>query len=162
MKVETLNIAGMMRNRRLSRAFANAGIADLLRTLGYKCEREGVRIARIDRWYPSSKLCSNCGAKNDTLALAMRDWSCALCGEKNDRDLNAAKNIRDAPSCGVKARGERVRPAATFAGAMLDEARIRGIICLTSHACCALMGSAMMLPKFLLGGGHGKRTGQGV
>ena len=123
-KVETLNIRGMMRNRRLSRAFADAGIADWLRMLGYKCEREGIRIVKIDRWYPSSRLCNHCGAKNDTLTLAMRDWHCGGCGAKNDRDLNAAKNIKDAPSCGVKARGERVRPAAN-AGAMLDEARTR-------------------------------------
>ena len=129
-KVETLNIRGMMRNRRLSRAFADAGIADWLRMLGYKCEREGIRIVKIDRWYPSSRLCNHCGAKNDTLTLAQRDWHCGGCGAKNDRDLNAAKNIRDAPSCGVKARGERIRPAAN-AGAMLeqrpvdDEARTR-------------------------------------
>ena len=122
-KVETLNIRGMMRNRRLSRAFADAGIADWLRTLGYKLAREGVRLVRIDRWYPSSKLCNDCGAKNDTLTLAMSDWHCGGCGAENDRDLNAAKNIRDAPSCGVKARGERVRPAAS--PAMLDEARTR-------------------------------------
>jgi len=124
-KVETLNIRGMMRNRRLSRAFADAGIADWLRTLGYKCAREGIRIVKIDRWHPSSRLCNHCGAKNDTLTLATRDWHCGGCGAKNDRDLNAARNIKDAPSCGVKARGERVRPVANFAGAMLDEARTR-------------------------------------
>ena len=122
-KVETLNIRGMMRNRRLSRAFADAGIADWLRTLGCKCEREGIRIVKIDRRYPSSRLCNDCGAKNDTLTLAMRDWRCKGCGAEHDRDLNAAKNIRDAPSCGVKARGERVRPAAS--PATLNEARTR-------------------------------------
>ena len=122
-KVETLNIRGMTPNRRLSRAFADAGIADRLRTLGCKCEREGIRIVKIDRRYPSSRLRGDCGAKNDTLTLAMRDWFRGDCGAKNDRDLNAAKNIRDAPSCGVKARGERVRP--TTPPAMLDEARTR-------------------------------------
>ena len=128
-KVETLNIRGMMRNRRLSRAFADAGIADWLRTLAYKCEREGIRIVKIDRWYPSSRLCNDCGAKNDTLTLATRDWHCGGCGAENDRDLNAARNIKDAPSCGVKARGERIRPATP--PAMLeqrpvdDEARTR-------------------------------------
>ena len=120
-KVETLNIRGMMRNRRLSRAFADAGIADWLRMLGYKLERRGARMVKIDRWHPSSKLCNRCGAKNDTLTLAMRDWRCGGCGAANDRDLNAAKNIKDAPSCGVKARGERIRPAAS--PAMLNEAR---------------------------------------
>ena len=120
-KVETLNIRGMMRNRRLSRAFADAGIADWLRTLGYKLERRGRRVVKIDRWHPSSKLCHACGAKNDTLTLAMRDWRCGGCGAENDRDVNAAKNIKDAPSCGAQARGERVRPAAS--PAMLDEAR---------------------------------------
>ena len=124
-KVETLNIRGMMRNRRLSRALADAGIADWLRTLGCKCAREGIRIVKIDRWYPSSRLCSHCGAKNDTLTLATSDWHCGGCGAENDRDLNAARNIKDAPSCGVKARGERVRPVANFAGAMLDEGRTR-------------------------------------
>ena len=129
-KVETLNVRGMMRNRRVSRAFADAGISDWLRMLGCKCAREGIRIVKIDRWYPSSKLCNDCGVKNDTLTLAQRDWRCKSCGAEHDRDLNAAKNIRDAPSCGVKARGERIRPAAN-AGAMLeqrpvdDEARTR-------------------------------------
>ena len=95
LSVETLNIAGMMRNRRLSRALADAGMAEFLRQLEYKAAWAGVPFRRIDRWYPSSKRCPYCGWHNDTLTLAMREWWCGGCGVLLDRDLAASVNIRD-------------------------------------------------------------------
>ena len=94
-RVETLNIRGMMRNRRLSRAFVDAGVSEFLRLLQYKCARRGVAFEKISRWHPSSRLCNECGWRNDTLTLVMREWECGGCGAMHDRDLNAAINIRD-------------------------------------------------------------------
>lgn len=93
--VETLNISGMMRNRKVARAFADAGVGEFLRMLKYKCARAGIEFEKIDRWYPSSQICHECGWRNRTLRLAQRDWECDGCGIVNDRDLNAALNIRD-------------------------------------------------------------------
>lgn len=109
-KVETLNIRGMMRNRRMARAMADVGISQWLRLLAYKCARRGIRVVKVDRWYPSSQLCNGCGWRNRTLTLAMRDWRCGGCGAVNDRDLNAAKNIRDydAASSAESLNGRRV------------------------------------------------------
>ena len=95
LSVETLNISGMMRNRRLARAIADSGMAEFLRQLEYKAAQAGKAFRRIDRWYPSSRLCNHCGWRNDTLTLAQRDWWCGGCGAQVDRDLNAARNIRD-------------------------------------------------------------------
>ena len=93
--VETLNIAGMMRNRHIARALSDAGLAEFLRQVEYKAAWAGVPFRRIDRWYPSSKLCNHCGWRNDTLTLAMREWWCGGCGARVDRDANASLNIRD-------------------------------------------------------------------
>ena len=69
--------------------------AELVRQLTYKMAWRGGELVAIDRWYPSSRLCHDCGARNDTLTLAMREWTCADCGVLHDRDGNAADNIRD-------------------------------------------------------------------
>ena len=111
--VETLNVAGMMRNRRLARAIADAGMSGFLTKLEYKCVWYGSEFAKADRWYASSKLCSHCGWKNDDLALSDREWWCGGCGVLNDRDVNAARNLERWPglSFPVTGRGDRVRPA---------------------------------------------------
>lgn len=92
---EDLNIIGMVRNRRLARAISDIGMGEFLRQLEYKCAWAGIPFRRIDRWYPSSRLCHRCGWRNDGLTLAMRDWDCGGCGVRLDRDVNAAVNIRD-------------------------------------------------------------------
>ena len=111
--VETLNVAGMIRNRRLARAIADAGISGFLIKLEYKCAWYGAEYVKVDRWYPSSKLCSHCGWKNDDLALSDREWWCGGCGVLNERDANAAENLANWPgwSFPVTGRGDRVRPA---------------------------------------------------
>ena len=111
--VETLNVAGMMMNRRLARAIADAGMSGFLSKLEYKCSWYGAEYAEADRWYRSSKPCSHCGWKNEDLMLSDREWWCGGCGVLNDRDANAARNLERWPGLSFPAsgRGDRVSPA---------------------------------------------------
>ena len=111
--VETLNVAGMMMNRRLARAIADAGMSGFLTKLEYKCLWYGAEYVKADRWFASSKLCAHCGWKNNDLTLSNREWWCGGCGILNDRDANAARNLEQWPglSFPVTGRGDRVRPA---------------------------------------------------
>lgn len=90
--VESLNIKGMIKNRRLARAIADCGWGMFLNALAYKCQAYGKNILKIDRFAPSSKTCSRCGTKQQTLPLAVRQWECE-CGASHDRDHNAAQMI---------------------------------------------------------------------
>ena len=111
--VETLNVAGMVRNRRLARAIADAGMSGFLSKLRYKCLWYGAEYVQADRWFASSRLCSECGWKNIELTLSEREWLCGGCGVLQDRDGNAARNLALWPglSFPVLGRGDRVRPA---------------------------------------------------
>ena len=91
--IEDLNVSGMVRNRRLARAISDCGWGEFRRQLEYKCERAGRRLIVIDRWYPSTKMCSACGFLLADLPLKVRTWRCPSCRTRHDRDLNAAKNI---------------------------------------------------------------------
>ena len=119
--VETLNVAGMMRNRRMARAVADAGMSGLLARLEYKCLWYGAEYVKADRWFASSKLCSRCGWKNGAVTLSEREWWCVGCGVLNQRDANAAKNLANWPgsSFPVTGRGDRIKPAVP---AMVGEA----------------------------------------
>ena len=90
--VESLNVAGMVRNRRLARSVSDAGFGEFIRQLDYKTNWYGSKLWAADRWYPSSKTCSACGAINSGLSLADRAWVC-VCGAEHDRDHNAATNL---------------------------------------------------------------------
>ncbi len=90
--VESLNVAGMVRNRRLARAISDAGFGEFLRQLDDKTGWYGSKVWAADRWYPSSKTCSACGAINAGLTLVDRSWTC-LCGAEHDRDHNTARNL---------------------------------------------------------------------
>ena len=111
--VETLNVSGMIRNRRLARALSDAGMSGFLSKLEYKCAWYGTEFVKADRWFASSKLCAHCGWKNDDLTLSDREWWCGGCGVLNERDYNAAVNLENWPglSFPVSGRGDRVRPA---------------------------------------------------
>ena len=110
--IEDLNVRGMMSNRRLARALAEAGISGFLGKLAYKCRWYGAELVRGSRWYPSSRLCSQCGHRNDSLTLSDRQGACPSCGAVNERDLNAALNLeRDGFELPGAGRGDRVRPA---------------------------------------------------
>ena len=91
--VESLSVKGWMPNRKLSRSTANAAPGRFLSLLKWKCEREGVRLVEVGRFYPSSKTCSACGHVNAQLKMEER-WRCPACGACHDRDENASVNLR--------------------------------------------------------------------
>lgn len=91
--IEDLHVAGMLRNRRLARHIAGAGWAEIRRQLSYKADRTGVRLVVADRWFASSKTCSECGTAKAKLALSERTFVCMSCGVMLDRDHNAALNL---------------------------------------------------------------------
>lgn len=106
-------VAGMVRNHRLARSVEDAAFAEFRRQLEYKTARTGARLHVIDRWYPSSKTCSNCGTVKAKLSLSERVYHCEECGLVIDRDLNAAINIQVAGSAPetLNARGGSGRRA---------------------------------------------------
>jgi len=91
--VEDLNVTGMLSNRKLARHIADAGFAEIRRQLTYKTQWNGGRLIVADRWFPSSKTCSGCGAVKTKLALSQREYVCEACGLIIDRDRNAARNL---------------------------------------------------------------------
>ena len=91
--VEQLNVAGMLRNRRLARAISDAGMGELRRLLAYKTQWYGAALVVADPFYPSSKTCSACGWAKAKLTLAERTFCCEICRLRMDRDLNAARNL---------------------------------------------------------------------
>jgi putative transposase len=99
---EDLNIAGMTRNRRLARAVADQGFGQTRRMLGYKTTWNGGTLHVADRWFPSSKLCSGCGAVKAKLALPERTYRCPSCGLALDRDVNAARNLLQLAASGAE------------------------------------------------------------
>lgn len=93
--LEDLNIKGMVKNKKLSKAISDAGWSKFMTLLKYKLEREGKYYIEIDRWFASSKICSHCGEKHIMLTLDERSWTCSSCGANLDRDENASENIRE-------------------------------------------------------------------
>ncbi len=91
--MEDLNVSGMMQNHKLAKSIQDVSFCELKRILQYKASWEDKQVIFIDRFYPSSKLCSGCGYKKDDLQLSDRQWVCPECGVVHDRDINAAKNI---------------------------------------------------------------------
>ena len=92
--VESLHVKGMVRNHKLAKAISDVGWGMFVNFLGYKPDRVGKLLVEIDRWFPSSKLCSNCHYQIGELPLEVRAWNCHNCGTHHDRDGNAAINIR--------------------------------------------------------------------
>ncbi|GAA3184399.1 RNA-guided endonuclease InsQ/TnpB family protein [Nonomuraea roseoviolacea] len=95
--VETLNVAGLVKNRRLARAISDLGFGEFFRQIEYKAAWYGSNVWAADRWFPSSRLCGGCGAINQELTLADRSWTCR-CGLGHHRDVNAARNLLNAMS----------------------------------------------------------------
>jgi len=91
--MEDLNVTGMMKNKHLSKAIAEQCFYEFIRQMRYKCEWNGIRFVQADRFYPSSKTCSCCGAIKRGLKLSERTYVCPDCGFTIDRDLNAAINL---------------------------------------------------------------------
>ncbi len=92
--VENLNVKGMVRNRKLSKAISDVGWGMFVNFLDYKLKRKEGQLVEIDRFFPSSKKCSCCGHVMSELPLDIREWDCPSCGAHHDRDGNAANNIR--------------------------------------------------------------------
>lgn len=91
--MEDLNVIGMMKNRHLGKAIQEQCFAEFIRQMQYKCEWNGIEFVQVDRFYPSSKTCSCCGAIKHDLRLRDRVYVCAECGAEIDRDYNAAINL---------------------------------------------------------------------
>jgi putative transposase len=92
--IEDLNVAGMLKNEKLARAISDVGFGEVRRQLEYKSIRYKTNLIIANRYYPSSKLCSICDWKNESLTLKDREWTCKNCGALHDRDINAAQNLK--------------------------------------------------------------------
>lgn len=93
--VETLSVKNMVKNRKLSRVISDVSWGLFTQILEYKCNWYGRELIKVDRWFPSSKTCSNCGNVKEELKLSERTYECNSCGLSIDRDVNAAINIRN-------------------------------------------------------------------
>lgn len=125
--IEDLNAAGMVKNHHLAKAVSDAAFGEFRRQLEYKTARTGATLHIIDRWYPSSKICSKCGAVKAKLSLNERVYRCDGCGLVMDRDLNAAVNILVAGSAPetLNARGGDTRRADTTVSGNADPTETR-------------------------------------
>ncbi len=115
--IEDLNIKGMVRNHNLAKAISDVGWGMFINFIDYKLQGKGGLLVKIDRWFPSSKTCSNCLYKISEMPLDIREWTCPSCGIHHDRDENAAINIRaegirqlSVSGTGTTAGGGEVRP----------------------------------------------------
>ena len=93
--IEDLNVLGMLKNRKLSKAIADVSWGTFVSCLEHKSEWAGKNVLRIGRFQPSSKTCNGCGYKMESMPLHIRVWTCPGCGANHDRDVNAARNIKD-------------------------------------------------------------------
>jgi putative transposase len=91
--IEDLNVKGMIKNRKLSKHIADASWGNFVTLLQYKCDWYGKELVKVNRFYPSSKTCGDCGWINQNLKLSDREWTCSSCGVVHDRDVNASHNI---------------------------------------------------------------------
>ena len=120
--IENLNVKGMVKNRKLSRAISDMGFFEFRRQLEYKTQMRGGIVVVADRWFPSSKTCSACGEIQNLLSLSVREWQCSNCQTLHDRDINAAINLATyamsstVSACGAEGSGScrkaRTKPAA--------------------------------------------------
>ncbi|MEA5537812.1 RNA-guided endonuclease TnpB family protein [Limnoraphis robusta Tam1] len=117
--VEDLAVKNMVKNHKLARAISDTNWGELVRQLTYKAEWYGRELIKIDRWFPSSKRCSNCGYIAERMPLNIREWVCPKCNSHHDRDINASINILAAglavSACGATVRAEQsksVKPGA--------------------------------------------------
>lgn len=106
--LEDLHVKGMVKNHHLAGAIADVGMGELRRQIDYKAAWNGRTVVVVDRWFPSSKTCSDCGSYQQKMPLSVREWACPDCGARHDRDVNAAKNIlkfSTVGNTGFQARG---------------------------------------------------------
>ncbi|MGW3492602.1 RNA-guided endonuclease InsQ/TnpB family protein [Streptomyces sp. NPDC001020] len=113
--IEDLTVRNLLKNGRLARAISDAAWSEFRSMLEYKARWYGREVIVIDRWFPSSKLCSNCGSLQNKMPLSVRTWTCGDCCITHDRDENAAKNLL-AAGLAVSACGAGVRPQRSTPG----------------------------------------------
>jgi putative transposase len=106
--VENLHVKGMIRNHKERNAISDVGWGTFTNFLAYKLERKGGKLVEVDRWFPSSKLCSNCFYQIGEMPLDVREWTCPHCNTHHSRDANAAINIRTEGIRIIKAEGSAV------------------------------------------------------
>lgn len=127
--IEDLHLRGMAKNHSLARSVLDAGIGQITRMLEYKSGWYGRTLVQIDRWFPSSKMCSTCGHVNSAVVLGVKEWACPQCGTHHDRDDNAATNIQ-AVGQTVSAHGGTVRPrkASAVRGTSRRSANLKEVV----------------------------------
>jgi putative transposase len=113
--IEDLTVRNLLKNGRLARAISDAAWSQFRSMLEYKAQWYGREVIAVDRWFPSSKLCSTCGRLQETMPLHARTRACHGCGTTHDRDGNAAKNLL-AAGLAVSACGAGVRPQRSTPG----------------------------------------------
>jgi putative transposase len=113
--VESLAVSNMQKNRKLSKSIMDASWSEFIRQLRYKALWYGRTLIGIDRWYPSSKRCNDCGYILSKMSLDIREWNCPECGVVHDRDVNAARNVLTAGLAGLVC-GENVKPDSVSLG----------------------------------------------
>jgi putative transposase len=107
--VESLNVAGLMKNHHLAKQLADAGFGEFLRQLEYKAKWYGGTVVAADPFFPSTKRCSNCGAVKDEVPLSERTYRCEACGFEADRDLNSARNLASVAASWAEAQNARLK-----------------------------------------------------
>nr|WP_245894195.1 transposase [Chamaesiphon polymorphus] len=131
--VEDLAVKNMLKNHKLANSISDASWGELIRQLTYKCEWYGRELIKIDRWFPSSKRCGNCGHVVDKLPLNIREWECGVCHAKHDRDINASKNIL-AAGLAVSVCGATVRPEESKSRKRRIDSEVSSELCASRQA----------------------------
>ena len=111
--VESLDVKRMLKNKWLSKSISDSAFGEIIRQLEYKTQLAGSVLVKADKFFPSTKTCSDCGAELESLPLNVRTWTCPMCDSKHDRDVNAAINLRNVAVRYTEtenARGDCVRP----------------------------------------------------
>lgn len=99
--IEDLNVKGLVKNHKLAKSISDASWSEFVRQLEYKCKWKGRTLVKVDRFFPSSQLCSECGHSEGKKELDIREWTCSNCGANHDRDINASINIKTEGLSGI-------------------------------------------------------------